>query len=110
MIARVLANHSAAALKYDLPTMPGVIGLGGASTLQRSMIRLMTLVTARCNMRSGEMTVGRRETARLWGVDERTIKREVARLRDTGLLVLRRTGGRGRVLACGIDFDAVRAA
>ncbi len=53
MIARRPASYGAAALKYDLLTMMGV--------------------TARYNWRNGEMTVGRREIARLWGVDERTV-------------------------------------
>jgi hypothetical protein len=74
------------------------------------MLRLMTLITARYNWRTGELTVGRREIARLWGVDERTVKREMARLRDGGFLILRRPGVRGRVAAYAVDFDAVRAA
>lgn len=110
MIAPRAGGHQAAAQKYDVLTLLGVIGLGGTATMQTSMIRLLTLVTARYNWRSGEITVGRREIARLWAVDERTVKREMSRLKALGFIVLRRAGVRGRVAAYGLDFEAIRAA
>lgn len=110
MIAPRAGGQQAAAQKYDVLTQLGVIGLGGTATLQASMLRLMTLVTARYNWRSGEIAVGRREIARLWAVDERTVKREMGRLKALGFVVLRRAGVRGRVAAYGLDFDAIRAA
>jgi hypothetical protein len=110
MIARHTGGPNAAVQKYDLLTMLGVIGLGAGGSLERSMLRLITLVTARYNWRSGEITVGRREIARLWGVDERTVKREMARLRGLGFVTLVRPGVRGRVAAYGVDFDAIAAA
>jgi hypothetical protein len=110
MIARHTGGPNAAAQKYDLLTMLGVIGLGSSGGLERSMLRLITLVTARYNWRSGEITVGRREIARLWGVDERTVKREMARLRGLGFVTLLRPGVRARVAAYGVDFDAIAAA
>lgn len=110
MIAPRPDGPQEAALKYDVLTLLGVIGLGGPASAQASMIRLITLITARYNWRSGEITVGRREIARLWCVDERTVKREMARLKAMGFVVLRRPGVRGRVAAYGLDFEAIRAA
>jgi hypothetical protein len=110
MIARHPGGPNAAAAKYDLLTLLGVVGLASTPVLQRSMLRLITLVTARYNWRAGEMTVGRREIARLWGVDERTVKREMARLKALGFVVLKRPGVRGRVAAYAVDFDAALAA
>lgn len=110
MLARHPTGPGAAAQKYDLLTLLGVIGLTGSPTMTRSMLRLIALVTARYNWRTGEMAVGRREIARLWGVDERTVKREMARLRAAGLVVQRRPGVRGRVAVYGVDFAAALAA
>ena len=110
MILRQPRGRDAAAQKYDLLTMLGVIGLSNGGRHERSMLRLITLVTARYNWRTGEITVGRREIARLWGVDERTVKREMARLRSLGFVRLLRSGVRGRVAAYGIDFDLIAAA
>ena len=110
MLAHRPSGPGAAALKYDLLTLLGVAGLGTSATATRSMLRLITLVTARYNWRTGELAVGRREIARLWGVDERTVKREMGRLKAAGLLVQRRPGVRGRVAVYGIDFAAALAA
>lgn len=110
MLARHPTGPGAAALKYDLLTVLGLIGLGGSSTTTRSMLRLIALITARYNWRTGEMAVGRREIARLWNVDERTVKREMARLRGAGLVVQRRPGTRGRVAVYSVDFAAALAA
>ena len=110
MIAQKPGGSNAAAMKYDLLTSIGVVGLSGNPVRQRSMLRLITLITARYNWRTGEMRVGRREIARLWGVDERTVKREMARLRDLGFVVLRRRGVRGRVAAYGVDFNNILSA
>jgi hypothetical protein len=109
MIAQQPGGPNAAAQKYDLLTMLGVVGLGNSAIQERSMLRLITLVTARYNWRSAEITVGRREIARLWGVDERTVKREMARLRGLGFVKLLRPGVRGRVATYGVDFEAIAA-
>jgi hypothetical protein len=104
------SGAGSAAVKYDLLTLLGIAGLssGSAATI-RSMLRLITLVTARYDWRAGELTVGQREIARLWAVDERTVKREMARLRARGLIVLRRPGARGRVAAYAVNFEVARA-
>lgn len=43
----------------------------------------------------------------MWSVDERTVKREMAKLRAMGWLVLRRQGARGRVSVYGIDAERI---
>jgi hypothetical protein len=50
---------------------------------------------------------GRREIARLWGCDERTVKREMAKLRAGGWLTVRRQGARGRVTEYALAIDRV---
>lgn len=84
-------------MKYDLLTVMGAYGLAQDKGRQRLVLRLMTLVTARYNWSRDELAVGQREIARLWQVDERTVKREMAKLRTMGWLVIKRQGARGRV-------------
>ena len=45
--------------------------------------------------------------ARLWSVDERTVKREMAKLRGLGWLVVKRQGARGRVTEYGLDLERI---
>lgn len=100
-------GRNAAALKYDLLTALGVHGCTGDSHRQRRVLRLMTLIVARYNWQSDELAVGQREIAALWSVDERTVKREMAYLRDLGWLVVRRPAARGRVAVHGLDIGAI---
>ena len=81
MLAGKLVGRSAAALKYDLLTVMGAYALSQDKGAQRLVLRLMTLVTARYNWKRDQLAVGQREIARLWQVDERTVKREMAKLR-----------------------------
>lgn len=67
----------------------------------------MTLITARYNWNDDTLTTGQREIAALWCVDERTVKREMARLRDLGWLVLKRPAARGRVACYGLGIDVI---
>ncbi len=69
-----MTGPCAGVVKYDILT---ALGLHGVPSAQASMLRLITAIMARCNWRSEEMTVGQRDLARLWGVAERTAKREV---------------------------------
>lgn len=87
----------AGVLKYDLLTALSVVGLNGSSTLQTSLMRLIAVITARYNWRSDEFVVGQRDLARMWSVNERTVKREIKRLTDMQLLICKRPGVRGRV-------------
>lgn len=70
---------------------------------------MITLLTARYNWQDDTLTTGQREIASLWSVDERTVKREMARLRDLGWLILKRPAARGRVACYGLGLDAISA-
>lgn len=107
MLARTPVGRQAPAFKYDLLTAMGAYALAQPKGSQRLVLRLMTLMTARYNWARDELCVGQREIARLWGVDERTVKREMAKLRAMGWLVLKRAGARGRVAEHGLDTDAI---
>lgn len=100
-------GRSAAARKYDLLTAMGAFALSQDKSRQRLILRLMTLITARYNWSRDELAVGQREIARLWAIQERTVKREMARLRGMGWLVVKRQGARGRVTEYGLDIERV---
>lgn len=110
MQARKLAGPEAASLKYDILTALGCHALGGPPGMQRLVLRLLTLVTARYNWRQGILHVGQREIARLWAVDERTVKREMAKLRALGWLTVESPARRGRVATYALDLLAIRVA
>lgn len=106
---RRLTGPGAGPMKYDILTAIGLIGLRGAPGLRTSMQRLATLVTARYNWRLDEVSAGHRELARLWSVDERTVKREIKRLGTARLLVCVRPGVRGRVAAYRLNVGEIAA-
>ncbi len=107
MIAKKPIGQGASALKYDLLTAMGTLALGSSKGTQRLILRLMTLITARYNWARDELAVGQREIARMWQVDERTVKREMAKLRAMGWLVVKRQGVRGRVTEYGLAIDLI---
>lgn len=100
-------GRQAASLKYDILAVMGTWALAQASIEQRSGLRLITLVTARYNWQSDRLAVGQREIAALWACDERTVKREMARLRGKGWLRLLTQGRRGRVAEYGLGVEAI---
>ena len=110
MQAKTLAGPEAASQKYDLLTAVGCHALGSAPGLQRLVLRFITLITARYNWRQGLLQVGQREIARLWSVDERTVKREMAKLRALGWITVESPARRGRVASYALDITAIRAA
>lgn len=99
MDAKRFTGPQAGSQKYDILTALSVAGLNGTAGFQTSMLRLVALVTARYNWSRDELTVGQREMARLWSVDERTVKREIKRLTAVDILMQIRPGVRGRVAA-----------
>ncbi|MFU8825541.1 DnaA N-terminal domain-containing protein [Yoonia sp.] len=101
------ARQRDAAQKYDIITALGAYALARGKHDQRLVLRLITLVTARYNWARDELAVGQREIARLWTVDERTVKREMAKLRGLGWLVVKRQGARGRVTEYGFNIDRI---
>lgn len=107
MLAKRPSGQGAATRKYDLLTALGAHACGGSKFQQRLVLRFMTIITARYNWQRDELTMGRAEIARLWQVDERTVKREIAKLKLCGWLVVKRAAARGRVTVYGIDWDRV---
>jgi len=61
------------------------------------MLRLIALIMARYNWRNDELSVGQRDMAHMWSVNERTVKREIKRLTEANILICKRAGVRGRV-------------
>lgn len=102
-----LTGPDSASLKYDLLTALTVAGLAGSASMQTSMLRLIAVVTARYNWRLDEMSVGQRDMARMWSVNERTVKREIKRLTNDGVLRCKRAGVRGRVGAYSLNYHRI---
>lgn len=100
-------GREAASRKYDLLSILMAHALAGDKHLQRQVLRLMALVTTRYNWQRDELTMGQGEIAKLWSVDERTVKREMARLRARDWLVLKRQGARGRVSVYGLNSGRI---
>ena len=90
-------GRNAAALKYDLLSALGAHGLAAGPAEARLCLRLVTLIVARYDWSRDRLVTGQREIARMWTVEERTVKREMAKLRARGWLVVLRPGARGRV-------------
>lgn len=98
-------GREAASRKYDILSALMAFALAQDKTVQRQVMRIMALITTRYNWQRDELTMGQTEIARLWSVDDRTVKREMARLRAQGWLVLKRQGARGRVSIYGMDLN-----
>jgi hypothetical protein len=103
-------GRQAASRKYDLLTALGVHACRGDKHFQRLVLRFITLIVARYNWQTDELTVGQREIGAMWSVDERTVKRELAKLRALGWLVQKRAAVRGRVAVHGLDLPAILSA
>ena len=100
-------GREAAAKKYDILSAMMAYALAGEGADQRLVLRLMALITTRYNWQGNELAVGQREIARLWCVDERTVKRDMARLRANGWIIVKRQGARGRVSVLGLDLNRI---
>ena len=98
-------GREAASRKYDILSALMAFALAKDKHVQRQVMRIMALITTRYNWQRDELTMGQGEIARLWSVDDRTVKREMARLRAQGWLVLKRQGARGRVSVYGMDLN-----
>lgn len=107
MQATKAVGRKAASRKYDLITALGVHALSGGTVQQRQALRFLTLLTARYNWISNELSIGRAEIARLWHVTERTVKRELAQFRGAGWLRVKRPSARGRVTVYAVDIERV---
>lgn len=102
-----ITGPGAGVYKYDMLTALTMWGLRGSPCEQVSALRLVALVTARYNWQRDEVSIGHKDLARLWGVTERTVKREIKRLIDLDLLTIQRPGVRGRVASYRLVADTV---
>lgn len=110
MLSPKPVGRDAAARKYDIITALGAHALAQGKHDQRLVLRFITLITARYNWTRNELAVGQREIARLWSVDERTVKREMAKLRGFGWLTVKRQGARGRVTEYRLELEVILSA
>ncbi|WP_347309639.1 DnaA N-terminal domain-containing protein [Defluviimonas sp. SAOS-178_SWC] len=100
-------GREAASRKYDILSALMAFALAQDKHVQRQVLRIMALITTRYNWQRDELTMGQGEIAKLWSVDERTVKREMAKLRALGWLVQKRQGARGRVSVYGLDLGRI---
>jgi len=102
-----LTGPGASALKYDILTALLVSAARGEPDQARLATRLSLLITARFNWRTESFAIGLREIARMWGVTERTAKRDMAAMRARGWIDVTVPAARGRVAQYAIKFDTV---
>ena len=107
---RKATGRNAQGLKYDLLTALGTHACAGDKHLQRLTLRLITLVVARYNWATDELNIGQREISNLWSLDERSVKREMAKLKTMGWLTVKRAAARGRVAVYGLAIEDILAA
>lgn len=106
-LSKQITGPGAAALKYDIISALLVTASRGDAVEARLALRLSLLITARFNWRTGCFAVGQKEMARMWGVTERTAKREMAHMRGLGWIVVAIPAARGRVAQYKIDLATV---
>lgn len=102
-----ISGPGASAVKYDILTALLVTAAQDDGAKARLALRLSLVITARFNWRLGHFNVGQRELARMWGVTERTAKREIALLRSLGWISVERPAARGRVAQHRIELSAI---
>ena len=107
MLASRPVGRDAATKKYDILSAMMAYALARDKLTQRLILRLMSLITTRYNWQRDELSMGQREIAKLWSVDERTVKREMAKLKAKEWLTVKRAGARGRVTLYGFNLDLV---
>lgn len=96
-----------AAQKYDLLTALGSWGLAQEKSVQRQVLRLICLITARYNWADNLLQLPQSEIARLWSVDVRTVKREMAAFRERGWVIERQRATRGRQTVLGLNIEQI---
>ena len=104
-LANKVTGPGASAIKYDILTALLVTAARGDPVEARLSLRLSLLITARFNWRRGTFAVGQREMARMWGVTERTAKREMAEMRARRWIAVAVPAARGRVTQYRIETD-----
>ncbi|TRD17736.1 DnaA N-terminal domain-containing protein [Palleronia caenipelagi] len=99
-----VVGPGASSLKYDILTALLVTGNCSDTAEARLAPRLALILTARFNWRRGTFRVGQRELARMWGVTERTVKRELSVMRSMGWIAIAAPPARGRVAEYSLDL------
>jgi len=107
MLASRPVGREAATKKYDILSALMTYALAREKHTQKLILRLMSLITTRYNWQRNELSMGQKEIAKLWSVDERTVKRELAKLKSKGWLDVKRAGARGRVTLYSINLESV---
>ncbi|KAB7610091.1 hypothetical protein F9L33_15400 [Amylibacter sp. SFDW26] len=107
MLASKPVGREAATKKYDILSALMTYALAREKRTQKLVLRLMSLITTRYNWQRDELSMGQKEIAKLWSVDERTVKRELAKLKSKGWLEVKRAGARGRVTLYSIKLEKV---
>jgi hypothetical protein len=102
-----IAGPGSASIKYDIVTALLAASAHEAGPKARLALRLTLVITARFNWRLGHFAVGQKQLAQMWGVTERTAKREIAHLRALGWIRVEKAAARGRVAQHSIEFPAV---
>lgn len=100
-------GRDATVRKYDILSALMSYAFSQDKNCQRQVLRLIALITTRYNWKREELTMGQEEIARLWQVDTRTVKREMARFRELGWLRMKRQGARGRVSAYSLNLEEI---
>ena len=98
------SGPGAGVVKYDIITALTVMSLRESQTVQTTILRLIALITARYNWKTDQVSVPQDDMARMWNVSDRTVKREIKRMQETGLLRCIRAGVRGRVGAYRLNY------
>lgn len=107
MLMKKAVGRGSSTRKYDLLTVLSVYAMAQDKTAQRQVLRLISLITARYNWQADVLSVGQAEIAKMWSVDVRTVKREIAAIRARGWLVEKRAAARGRVAVHGLDLNRI---
>ncbi|RRH78251.1 DnaA N-terminal domain-containing protein [Falsigemmobacter faecalis] len=108
-MTRATGAALSAVQKYDLLTALGAWGLSQDRTLQRQVLRLICLITAHYNWQEDRLSVSQLLIAKLWSVDVRTVKRELAAIRERGWLYEKRRSVRGQAAWLGLDVTRILA-
>lgn len=107
MLVPKAVGPNAAARKYDILSALSAFALSQDKHRQRQVLRLISLITTRYNWQRNELSMGQADIARLWSVDQRTVKREMARFKDVGWMRVKRAGARGRVTVHELDLGRI---
>lgn len=100
-------GQGAHVIKYDILSALLVLAAQGDAGEARLALRLSLLITARYDWQRARFNVGLREIANMWGVTERTAKRDMAQMRALDWIQVSRKATRGRVTEHTINLDRV---